>query len=183
MSDDKESEIVREARNIGWAVRWVIAAVSHIAEHVGMVLLCVMVLVVSYTCFTRYVLSFTPSWGEEVALLCMVWFGFMAIALGVRDDGHIGVTVFDRFYPPKLLWALNLFKYVAIGAFSLFMIYYGKKMADVGAWNKFPGIGITSYWLYIIVPASGVAILVYCLQKFYEHFMNKNDVFAEGEDA
>jgi TRAP-type C4-dicarboxylate transport system permease small subunit len=143
-----------------------------------------MVLVVSYTCFTRYVLSFTPAWGEELALMCMVWFGFMAIALGVRDDGHIGVTLFDKFYPPPLLWLLNLFKYLAVMAFGYFMTVEGYRMALVGAWNKLPGLGLSSYYMYIIVTASGVAIIVYCLQKLVEHILNrKNDTLLEGEDA
>ena len=168
---------------IGHFLRFIVNMVSHIAEIIGMVLLCVMVLTVSYICFTRYVLGFTPAWGEELALMCMIWFGFMAIALGVRDDGHIGVTLFDRFYPPAMLRVLNLFKYVCTCLFGLFMAHYGYKMALVGSWNKLPGLGISSYWLYIVVSGSGVAIVVYSVMHFFRHIRNRNEVLREGEDA
>ncbi len=168
-------------KSISYIIEFVITLVSHIAELVGMVLLALMVLVVSYTCFTRYALGFTSAWSEELALMCMVWFGFMAIALGVRDDGHIGVTLFDKFYPPRLLHALNLFKYVAIIGFGIFMAREGYKMALVGSWNKLPGMGVSSYWMYIIVAASGVAIIVYGLEKLIVHFAGTSVSRLDGE--
>lgn len=161
-------------------VEW---AVSRVVEIIGMILLMLMTLVVCYTVFTRYFLNFSPAWGEEMALLCMVWFGFMAIALGVRDDGHIGVTIMDRFYPPLMLRLLNLFKYVCVGVFAVFMIREGFKMAQIGRWNKLPGMGITSWWLYIIVPVCGVAILVYCIEKLYEHIRGDNGTRLDEEDG
>ncbi len=168
-------------KSVTYVIEFILALVSHIAEIVGMVLLALMVLVVSYTCFTRYVLGFTSAWSEELALMCMVWFGFMAIALGVRDDGHIGVTLFDKFYPRPLLRFLNLFKYVAVGAFGVFMAVQGYNMAMVGSWNKLPGMGISSYWMYIIVAASGVAIVVYCLEKLFIHATGKHGAPLDGE--
>ena len=147
--------------------------VSHIVELIGMALLALMVLVVCYTVVTRYTLNYTPSWGEELALLCMVWFGFMSIALGVRDDLHIGVTLFDPLFPPAVIRALDVFKYVATAGFAAFMVREGWTMTKIGRFNKFPGLGITSSWLYVVVVISGAAIIVYCIERLYGIFTNK----------
>ena len=59
---------------------------NKLVEYFGMVLLVLMTLIVSWVVFSRYFLNRTPA-GEESALLCMVWFGFLSMALGVRDIG------------------------------------------------------------------------------------------------
>ena len=143
-------------------------SVSMFLEHAGMVLLVLMVLVVCFTVVTRYFFSYTPAWGEESALLCMVWFGFMSMALGVRDDLHLSITIMDKFFPRFLKKPVALFKYVCTSGFGLFMATEGWKMARVGMLNKFPGLGISSGWLYSAVPIAGAAIIVYSVEKFID---------------
>lgn len=155
-------------------------SVSMVVEHVGMFLLVTMVLVVCFTVFTRYFLSYTPSWGEETALLCMVWFGFLSMALGVRDDLHLSITILDQILSKPVLKVLNLVKYVCTGGYGLFMIVQGQKLVQVGLLNRFPGLGITSAWLYAVVPISGAAIIVYSIEKFFLTMVNKD--VLDGEE-
>jgi len=141
-----------------------------------------MTLVVCFTVFTRYVLNYTPSWSEETALLCMVWFGFLSIALGVRDDGHIGVTIFDKLVSPRVLRKLDFFKWVCVCVFGVFMLTQGITLTQIGLHNEFPGLGITSAWLYVIVPIAGTAIIIYCLEKLIDLFRSpKADCGEQGE--
>lgn len=146
-----------------------------IIEHIAMVLLVAMVAVVCFTVFTRYFLSYTPSWGEETALLCMVWFGFLSMAMGVRDDLHLSITILDNFLPASALRVLNLIKYVCTGGYGLFMIFQGEKLVRVGMLNRFPGLQIVSAWLYAAVPVAGVAIAIFSVQKFAEVLLRVND--------
>lgn len=139
-----------------------------IIEHIAMVLLVTMVVVVCFTVFTRYFLSYTPSWGEETALLCMVWFGFLSMAMGVRDDLHLSITILDNFLPGPALRGLNLIKYACTGGYGLFMIFQGEKLVRVGMLNRFPGLQIVSAWLYAAVPIAGMAIAIFSVQKFAE---------------
>lgn len=165
-------------------------AVSMFVEHVGMVLLVAMVLVVCFTVVTRYFFSYTPSWSEETALLCMVWFGFLSMALGVRDDLHLSITILDGFTPKIVHKILALFKYVCTTGFGIFMVTQGWKMVKVGLMNKFPGLQITSAWLYSAVPIAGAAIVVYSVEKFFDILTGRRppipvtaDNECEGGDA
>ena len=142
-------------------------SVSLFLEYVGMALLVLMVLVVCYTVFTRYFLSFTPSWGEESALLCMVWFGFLSMALGVRDGLHLSITILDPIIPARLMNLLGYFRYLCILAFACFMLTQGLKIMRTGMGNKFPGMQISSGWLYAVVPLAGLAMIVYSIEKLY----------------
>lgn len=157
-------------------------SVSMLAEYIGKALIVIMTLVVCFTVFTRYVLNYTPSWSEETALLCMVWFGFLSIALGVRDDGHIGVTIFDKLVSPRVLHKLDLFKWLCVCIFGVFMLTQGITLTKIGMHNEFPGLGITSAWLYVIVPIAGTAIIIYCIEKLIDLFRSpKADSGEQGE--
>lgn len=157
--------------------------VSIFAEYVGMTLIVVMTLVVCFTVVTRYVFYYTPSWGEETALLCMVWFGFLSTALGVRDDGHIGVTILDSFFSARILRLLDFFKWACVTAFGFFMVKEGIMLTEVGLYNTYPGLGVSSAWLYVIVPISGAAIIVYCLEKFITLLTHSHNSGAKGGEC
>lgn len=156
-------------------------SVSLFVENVGAVLFVVMVLVVCFTVVTRYFFSYTPSWSEETALLCMVWFGFLSMALGVRDDLYLSITVIDRLLPKPLLKLLQFFKYICTGGYGVFMVVQGWRMVQVGLLNRFPGLGITSAWLYAPLCLGGTAIAVYSVEKFFLTLFDKN--VLGGEEA
>lgn len=149
----------------GYVFRKIEQSVTFAAEHLGMTLLVLMTLVVCLTAFTRYAFHYVPSWGEELALMSMVWFGFLSIALGVRDDGHIGVTILDPLLPKKVLYCFNLFKWACVLAFGVFMVTEGIGITKGGMKSKMTGLAISSGWLYVIVPVAGAFIVVYCLEK------------------
>jgi len=158
-------------------------SVSALAEHVSMTMIVVMTLVVCFTVLTRYGFSYTPSWGEETALLCMVWFGFLSTALGVRDDGHIGVTILDSMLQKKTLRYLDFFKWLAVFCYGVFMLVEGWTLTKIGLRNNFPGLGISSAWLYGVVPLSGAAIMVYCCEKIIDLFRGKAEQSEEDKGA
>lgn len=130
---------------------------------VAMTVQVIMAVIVTYAVFTRYFLSYTPAWGEEGALLCMVWFGFLSIAIGVRDNLHLSMDIIDRFMPRRFVPPLELFKYVVMLLIGVFMAYQGSIMVEVGSWNKLPGLKISSAFIYLVVPLSGSAIVLYCV--------------------
>jgi TRAP-type C4-dicarboxylate transport system permease small subunit len=138
--------------------------VSIFVQWLAMILLVVMTLDVCMTVFTRYCFSYTPSWSEDLALLCMIWFGFLAMALGVRDNGHLSITLMDLIFPKSWIRPLDVFKYLCRGGFGVFMVYYGYDMVVLGSRNTITGMSISSAWQYAAVPLSGVAIVVYSFE-------------------
>lgn len=137
--------------------------ITHIFEYIGMSLLLGMTIIVCITVVTRYLLGFTPSWGEEGALLCMIWFGFLSMALGVRDDLHLSITILDYILPQGVISLLNIIKRFFVLAFAVFMIVEGSNMTEIGLGNDLPGIQISSAFLYAAVPISGIAIFCYSI--------------------
>lgn len=133
-----------------------------------MSLLVLMTLIVTWVVFSRYFLHKTPAWGEEGALLCMVWFGFLSMALGVRDDLHLRITILDQFLSDKTKNFLNWISRILIIGFAIFMITEGIKMSKVATGNYMPGIKLNSAFLYAAVPLAGIAIIYYIIQVSIE---------------
>lgn len=133
-------------------------------EVFSMSLLILMTLIVSWVVFSRYFLHKTPAWGEEGALLCMVWFGFLSMALGVRDDLHLRITILDQFLSDKTKNFLNWISRILIIGFAIFMITEGIKMSKVATGNYMPGIKLNSAFLYAAVPLAGIAMIYYIIQ-------------------
>jgi len=63
--------------------RWALRAAA-----LGLVLL---VLCVQWQVIGRYLLNDTPVWTEPVALLLLLYITALAVAVGVRDAGHLGL--------------------------------------------------------------------------------------------
>ena len=68
-----------------------------VVEYVCKVMLLIQLVVVSGVVFGRYVYSYSPAWGEELALFAMVWFGLLSASTRVRDDAHLvqGINLVD----------------------------------------------------------------------------------------
>ncbi len=136
-------------------------AINFVTEWGGMIALVIMTIIVNFTVVTRYFFSYTPGWGESGALLCMVWFGFLSMALGVRDRQHISITILDNFLNKKALLKLDYFQQTAIFLFGIFLIKEGFVLCEVGLHNNMPGLGLSSTYQYAAVPYVGLAMCIY----------------------
>ena len=132
------------------------------------VLLIAQVLIVSVVVFGRFVLNKTPSWGEEGALLCMVWFCLLSATLSIKDDSHLKITVIDMILPEKAVRVLARINNLLVFAFAIFMIDAGIQLTKLTMLNVMPGLGIQSSWLFVSIPVTGAALIVALFDKARE---------------
>ncbi|HCW73364.1 MAG TPA: C4-dicarboxylate ABC transporter [Clostridiaceae bacterium] len=69
--------------------------------YIGAVFLAVTTILVIINVFTRYFLSFTWNWSEEVAVAAFVWVIFLGFANAYKTKGLIGVEVLTDLVPDK----------------------------------------------------------------------------------
>lgn len=137
-----------------------------INEKICMILLACMVVVVSYVVFGRYVLRSTPRWGEELALMLMVWIGLLSSTLALRDDRHLRMTIIDLLFPAKFLRRLEVFNRILILVFAVIMIIQGIRITEIGMLNRLSGLGISSAWFYISAPIAGCLMTLFATERF-----------------
>ena len=65
--------------------------ISDINTIITGVALVVLTVIFGWLVFGRYVLNDTPTWVEQVALLLVVYIGFLGASIGVHKKTHLGV--------------------------------------------------------------------------------------------
>src|SRR3954462_8866256 len=110
-------------------IRKFIQFLDRSVEIVGAVMMIVMVLIVCWQVFGRYVLHSVPSWSEEVALLLMMWYGFLSICIGFRYKLHLRISMFVEKLPKQIQRITEALSNVLIVAFGLLLIIEGTKFS------------------------------------------------------
>jgi TRAP-type C4-dicarboxylate transport system permease small subunit len=117
------------------------------------------VIIVSYVVFGRFILNKTPQWGEETALLCMVWFSLLSAALAMEDDSHIRMSFVDKFFGKKGIKIRNVFFLLINIVFCSLLIVEGIKLSILTIGSIMPGSHLPVPVMYIPVPIAGVFYL------------------------
>jgi len=76
--------------------------VSTLCIWVASVALVVLIATFGWLVFGRYVMNVTPTWVEQLALLLICYIAFLGAAAGVRENTHLGVTLFRDMLPAKM---------------------------------------------------------------------------------
>lgn len=128
-------------------------------------LLLAQILIVAYVVFGRFILHSTPAWGEESALICMVWFCLVSSTLAIRDNTHLRMEVIEMVLPAKVIKIIDNLNHVLVFLFAIFLIVAGIKVTALTALNVLPGIGLKASWLYAAVPVTGFTLIFAILEK------------------
>src|SRR5258707_2474445 len=70
----------------------------------------IMAAVVFYQVFTRYVMSDSAGWTEEIARYFLVAVVFIGASMSVRKNNHIQVDYFYRLMPKAVVHVLSTFE-------------------------------------------------------------------------
>ena len=102
-------------------------------------------------------------WSEEMIRLMYVWICFLGWTLASRYRTYIRITFIFNALPPipqKLLASVNNLLLIL---FSVFMVFYGIKMTEVGASGRAVTLPINFALVYVIVPVTNFVIILYQL--------------------
>lgn len=143
-------------------------------SYIAMIFLVIMILIVTMTVCTRYFFNYTFRWSDEIALLMMIWFGFIGIALGVKGSIHLSIEYFMSLIPERYqIWIIQI-ENIVVGLFGWFMLKYGMQLYNSTKLTRLPATQWTRGLLYIMLPISGGLVLVYSISKMF-NLINKGE--------
>src|SRR3989440_10836259 len=140
----------------------------HIADlFVAGAFLVIIVLIIPYGVFTRYVLNSAASWPEPLATLLMIVISFLSAVVCYREHLHIGVGLLSAFLhePAKsfLGWILE----VLMLATNLFMLVWGIKLCQATWHQDIPEFPIITVGLsYLPIPIGGTLTVLFVIERF-----------------
>lgn len=123
--------------------------------------------------FTRYFMSKSPIWTEEVARYLLICVTFLGAPMAVRRNSHIFVEFFYRFISKKagraLITVVDILKiiYFLIGARLAFILIPQMKI------HALSSIPLSLSYIYMVVFAGFILMLFRSIQVARRHWLDK----------
>ena len=152
--------------------------------YIGSAFLAVTTVLVIVNVFTRYFLSFTYHWSEEIAVGAFVWVIFLGFANAYKTKGLIGVEVLTNLVPEKYQAVVLMITSAGVTVLSGTMFYlsylYFRNSTKITAALEF------SYkYIYIAIVISFALITIYSIyflvQSIRKVFLKKDVSLDIGE--
>ncbi|HWR41864.1 TRAP transporter small permease [Sporomusa sp.] len=136
-------------------------AIDTLFESFALLGLASMILIVITQVMTRKLFNFVFFWSEEMTLLLLVWFAFMGMAIGFREDLHLGVDSFTAFLPDMVNRILDKIIGLSIFGFGVYLIVYGWDFTVMMHESTLAATKLPNSILYLVLPVSGVMTCAY----------------------
>jgi TRAP-type C4-dicarboxylate transport system permease small subunit len=160
---DHEQDAVTGRPSTGLLSR-INAPVARVGMYLSVAGLLVIVVIVFYQVFGRYVLTSSPTWTENLALVLILYVTLIGAAVGVRDAGHIGMDSLLVMLPGHAREKIEIVIHVLVAVFGIAMAYNGWVLgASVGT-VKIPNLGLPEVVRYVPLIASGLLIVSFSIE-------------------
>lgn len=136
-------------------------------ETIALTALASMIIVVTLQVMTRKLFNFVFFWSEEVTLLLLVWFAFMGMAIGFREDLHLGMDSLIDALPAPIIKAIDMFIEVCIFGLGLYFIIYGWEFTVLMSESTLPATKLPNSVIYFVMPVTGAMTCVYALLHLF----------------
>ena len=140
------------------------ATIARYGMYLAVIGLLVIVAVVFYQVFGRYVLNSSPTWAENLALVLVLYVTLIAAAVGVRDAGHIGMESLLVLLPERARDRAELVIHALVALFGLGMAYNGTILGLSVMHYKIPNLGLSEGLRYVPLVLSGVLIVLFSIE-------------------
>jgi TRAP-type transport system small permease protein len=141
------------------------SALDSVLETSLLVALAAMVIIVFMNVVGRYVLGESLSWGEEVALLLMVWLTYLGAAVAMRDGAHYAVDFFMQYLPESWRKPVVVGKDLVVVVMTGLLLYWSAATTVLlNEWVT-PALEISQSWVYAACPVGCVFILLYACRQ------------------
>ncbi len=149
-----------ERRNdmIGTLDRWLGVALDVIVISLAGLLL----LLLNWAVFARFVLNDSVSWGEELPAHLLAMLTFIGAAYLTRTNEHLGFDAVLRVMPAGIQRVITCLSLVLMGAFGALLAWYGGLAAASFAGRSLISIDAPMILFRGAMPLGGALITLFC---------------------
>ncbi len=138
-----------------------LARLCLMAAVAGLVLI---VIVVAWQVFGRYVMGDSPTWTESLALVLILYVTLIGAAVGVRDAGHLGMESLLVLAPEKIRGKVEMVIHLMVGGFGAAMLYNAWVLGASVAAYKIANLDMSEAVRYVPLGFSGAMIVLFSLE-------------------
>lgn len=145
----------------------------HAALFLSGVGLLVMTAITGWQVFGRYVLNDSPQWVERTTLLLVLYFTFLAGAVGVREESHLGIAFVNDALPSALRRGVMTVVFLVLAAFGGVLVWNGILLVTE-TWDvATPIIKIPEGATYFAIPLGGLLMISFALELMLREMLDE----------
>lgn len=142
--------------------------ITTLVKGVMLVQASIIFIIICTAVFTRYILSYVPSWSEEVPRYLLVWISYLGTALAVNYKEHISLDFFFNLMPIRLRRVGHLILNGLIAIVGVLMFVFGIGLVMQFGDDLMESIPVKNFWLYLAMPISGGLIILYTIRQTWK---------------
>jgi TRAP-type transport system small permease protein len=151
------------------AIKFVFDRIFAALTWAAFAMLIIMTILIFADVFCRYLLGFSIYWADEVSLILMIWFTFIALAVGVRKKIHIAIDFILAALPDKVQTRIvarvvDIFTLI----FGVIFVYFGIELCKLGAYSTLAATDLPSYTEYVFIPVSGLLVIYTSIENLIQ---------------
>lgn len=145
--------------------------------------LLLMLILVVWQVFTRYILKNPSTWSEELVSFLFAWSTLFGASYIVSERGHMNIPIFVDTKDPQIQKKVAIFSEIMILIFSLSVLTYGGFRITKLALNQMTSsLGVPIGLFYIPLPLTGIINVIFCIMNILS--INRNEVeFVKAQSA
>jgi TRAP-type C4-dicarboxylate transport system permease small subunit len=150
---------------------------ENLEEMIGGTLFIGMLIVLTIQIFSRQVLDNPLTWSEGLAKFIFIYVGYLAVSVGIKENGHVFIDYFVKKFPIAIQTTINyLFQFIILVAILL-MGYIGYEMALRKVPVQIVSLNISYVYMYMALPLLSVLMLYRLIERNIKDFNNsRNEV-------
>lgn len=126
-----------------------------------------------YQIITRYVFNSPSTISEELLTFAFTWMALLSAALVFGKRDHMRMEFVANLFKGKAAITLSIVSEVLVLIFStLVLVYGGIAITKLTTLQVTASLGVPMSYVYVIVPISGILIIIY-------NFINISELFLK----
>lgn len=151
----------------------IIDVVYKVIEFFSAICLAGQVVLISYAVFGRFFLPKVPSWCEEISRVLMVWMSLLTASLAIRDDSHVQMGLFDRFFGDRGLKVRDTIYALLNITFCSVLFWKGWELIVQTHRTRLAASGLPSSVLYGAACAGGMTMVIMLIYQLWRILCHK----------
>jgi TRAP-type C4-dicarboxylate transport system permease small subunit len=139
----------------------VLAGVQWLSIFTASIALVILIVTFGWLVFGRYVLNVTPTWVEQLALILVCYIAFLGAAAGVRDDTHLGVSLFRDLTPFPVQKVIMIIIDFVLAIFGGIMCIAGIALMRFGWDSLIPMLNVPESSRTLAITLCGALIVIH----------------------
>ena len=121
-----------------------------------------LLLLLNWAVFARFILNNSVSWGEELPAHLLAMLTFIGAAYLTRTNEHLGFDAVLRVMPPIMMRVVTAFNLVLMAGFGAMLAYYGGIAAASFGARSLISIDAPMALFRAAMPLGGALITLFC---------------------